>query len=113
MKITKRLIWYAQNLIIHGLYLVNALGISNGPTILNDVCSELFANSSKGMTARNLDMMDIYEAICLQNKVNMGSSEFIDLVNKWNKSFTGRLLWDRRLWKRRFYLGKNLYSELL
>ena len=37
-------------------------------------------------------MMDIYEAICLQNKVNMGSSEFIDLVNKWNKSFTGRLL---------------------
>ena len=43
------------------IYLNGAQGYNNGVKILNDVCNALYGNSSKGITARSINITDIEE----------------------------------------------------
>ena len=42
-----------------GIYFSGALGYNNGVYLLNDICKELYSNSSLGVTARSINMEDI------------------------------------------------------
>ena len=42
----------------YGICLSGARGYNNGPRILNDICSALYSKSSKGVTARSIDIDD-------------------------------------------------------
>ena len=42
-----------------GIYLRGARGYNNGVYLLNDICKELYSNSSLGVTARSINMEDI------------------------------------------------------
>ena len=45
------------------LYLSGATGYNQGPGIMNNICSALYSNSDKGITARSLDGLDIEEVM--------------------------------------------------
>ncbi len=43
------------------IYFQGALGYNNGVYLLNDICKELYSNSTLGITARSVDLEDIEE----------------------------------------------------
>ena len=55
------------------VYLGQAQGYNNGVKLLNDVCSSLYGNTSKGITARSLNIEDI-EKYMLEAKVEEAHS---------------------------------------
>ena len=58
------------------LYLSGSTGYNQGPGIMNAICLTLYSNSSKEITARSLDMIDIEEAMAENWGTTRGSSTF-------------------------------------
>ncbi len=54
------------------VYLGQAQGYNNGVKLLNDACSSLYGNASKGITARSLNIEDI-EKYMLEEKIERGT----------------------------------------
>ena len=43
----------------NGVYFYGELGYNNGVYLLNDICKELYSNTSKGVTARSVNLKDM------------------------------------------------------
>ena len=59
------------------LFLYGATGYNQGPGIINKICSTLYSNENKGITARSLDGLDLDEAIAEHRILTRGTDEWI------------------------------------
>lgn len=63
------------------VYFYGALGYNNGVLVLNDICADLYSNSSLGVTARSIDLVDI------ESKMNATGIAARDAYTNGNKQY--------------------------
>ena len=63
------------------LYLYGALGYNNGVYLLNDLCKMMYSNSTLGVTARSIDLVDI------ESKMNATGIAARNAYNNGNKTY--------------------------
>lgn len=66
------------------LYLTGATGYNQGPGIMNKICSDLYSNSSKGITSRSFDVVDIEEAMEETLGIKIGTTAFNNKLKSLN-----------------------------
>lgn len=63
------------------LHLSGEKGIIRGPSIMNSLCKEIFSNKYLDLSARNMDLLDVYSAIAEKNGIDVYSNEFLEYMN--------------------------------
>ena len=62
------------------LTLAGSAGYNNASKLLNDICQKLYTNSSKGITARSFDSVDIEKAILENANITYSESNWANYV---------------------------------
>ena len=60
------------------VYLQGALGYNNGVYLLNDICATLYSNSSKGITARSINLEDTEKHLTTAGLNKRNDFKFVD-----------------------------------
>lgn len=63
------------------VYFNGSIGYNNGVYLLNDLCKSLYSNSTLGVTARSINLLDI------ESKLNTAGIEARDSYNNGNKTY--------------------------